>query len=107
MRKNATILFVLALLLTGALVLYAGKAPAPSYFVSLSSDTTTVLDLNEATAHQLATLPGIGETIAQRIVQYREEHGPFAATEEIMNVSGIGPAKYEKIRQRLTVRSSP
>ena len=53
----------------------------------------TPLDLNTATAEELTALPGIGEALAQRIVDYREAHGPFEAVEDIMNVSGIGEGK--------------
>lgn len=53
----------------------------------------TPLDLNTATAEDLTALPGIGEALAQRIVDYREAHGPFEAVEDIMNVSGIGEGK--------------
>ena len=61
------------------------------------------LDLNTAAAAELAALPGIGEALAERIVAYRTEHGPFASTEEIMEVSGIGPGKFEGLKDRITV----
>lgn len=48
------------------------------------------LDLNTATAEELETLPSIGPARAKRIVDYREEHGPFRYVEELRNVSGIG-----------------
>lgn len=48
------------------------------------------LDLNTATAEELETLPSIGPARAQRIVEYREEHGPFRYVEDLRNVSGIG-----------------
>jgi len=56
------------------------------------------LDLNAATAAQLAALPGIGDALAARIVAYREEHGAFASVEELTDVSGIGEGKLETIR---------
>ena len=61
------------------------------------------LDLNTAPAEELAKLPGIGEALAERIVAYREEHGPFEAVEDLMNVSGIGEKKLEGLRDRVTV----
>ena len=51
------------------------------------------LDLNRATREELMELPGIGEVMADRILDYRREHGPFSAVEELLNVSGIGPKK--------------
>lgn len=54
-------------------------------------------------AAQLEALDGIGPTLAQRIVAYREEHGPFADIESIMDVNGIGEGIFETIRQQITV----
>ncbi len=61
------------------------------------------LDLNSATAEELAQLPGIGEELARRIVEYRAENGPFEAVEEIMEVSGIGEGKFTALEDRITV----
>ena len=52
---------------------------------------------------RLEALDGIGPTLAQRIVPYREEHGPFADIESIMDVNGIGEGIFETIRQQITV----
>ena len=56
------------------------------------------LNLNTADAEALCALPGIGETLAGRILAFREAHGPFAAPEELMLVEGIGEKRYERIR---------
>lgn len=69
-----------------------------------SDKTGGLLNLNTATAAELETLPGIGAVLAQRIVDYRTEHGPFSAVEDIMKVSGIGDKKYEAIESLITVR---
>ena len=63
----------------------------------------TFIDINTATAQELEGLPGIGEVLAARIVAYREEHGPFQRTDQLMAVRGIGPVKYEEIRHLVTV----
>lgn len=60
------------------------------------------LNLNTATVEQLETLPGIGPSLAQRIVDYRAEHGPFATIEAVMDVPGIGEGKFEAIKDLIT-----
>lgn len=64
------------------------------------------LDLNTATAAELQELPGIGEVIAQRIIDYRDLCGRFLDPEQLMEVYGIGEAKYEKLRDLVTVRNT-
>ena len=61
------------------------------------------ININTATAEELTELPRIGEVTAARIVKWREENGPFATTEELMNVQGIGERVYERIRPHVTV----
>lgn len=63
----------------------------------------TPLDLNTAKVEELMLLPGIGETLAGRIVAYRKEHGPFIAKEDVMNVDGIGRGTYEEIQNLIEV----
>jgi competence protein ComEA len=61
------------------------------------------VDLNTATAKELESLPGIGEVLAGRIVEYRNANGPFKAIEDIMNVAGIKEAVFAQIRDLVTV----
>jgi competence protein ComEA len=61
------------------------------------------IDVNRAEPWLLEALPGIGAVTAQNIVDYRAQNGPFRTTEEILQVSGIGPATFEKIRDYITV----
>jgi competence protein ComEA len=65
--------------------------------------TEPLININTAITAELETLPRIGPTMAQRIVEYREANGPFAAIEEIQNVPGIGPATFEGLKDRITV----
>jgi competence ComEA-like helix-hairpin-helix protein len=61
------------------------------------------VDLNQATAEELGTLPGVGPVLARRIVAYREEQGNFQSVEELAAVPGIGRTAYERLADRLTV----
>ena len=65
--------------------------------------TTDLININTASSAELEALPGIGPTTAQKIIAYREQNGPFINTEDIINVSGIGPGTYERIKDLITV----
>lgn len=67
-------------------------------------DSQGLLDINLATAAELMELPGIGQTRADAIIAYREDHGAFACKEDIMQVTGIKGATYEKIEDYITTR---
>ncbi|HXE58617.1 MAG TPA: helix-hairpin-helix domain-containing protein [Gemmatimonadales bacterium] len=62
------------------------------------------VDLNTATIEQLQALPGIGPVKARAIVKYRDTHGPFASTESLGQVAGIGPALAARLRGLVMVR---
>ena len=61
------------------------------------------VNINTATAEQLDTLPGIGESTAQKIIADREANGPFSSPEDLKRVSGIGDKKYAELADRITV----
>ena len=61
------------------------------------------MNINTASKEELMNISGIGESKAEGIIKYREEHGPFSKIEDIQNVSGIGTAMYEKIKNYITV----
>jgi competence protein ComEA len=62
-----------------------------------------LVDLNTATVAELDTLPGLGSVLAQRIVDYREQHGGFGTVEQLRDVDGIGDARFAELRDRVTV----
>ena len=62
------------------------------------------VDINTATADDLQKVPGIGETLAGRIIEFREEHGRFEKVDDLLNVRGIGVASLEKLRSHLVVK---
>ena len=61
------------------------------------------IDLNRAEVWLLEALPGIGETRAQAIIDYRQQNGPFNNIKELIKVEGIGTTTYEKIKHLITV----
>lgn len=64
------------------------------------------IDLNSATAGDLDALPGIGPALAQRLVDYRQAHGPFKKVDDLINVSGIGSKLLEKIKLHLIIETA-
>ena len=68
------------------------------------SDGTVRLDINLATAAEFAELPEIGETLAQRIIEYRDAHGAFDKIDDLMNVSGLGQKKFDAIAPYIGVK---
>lgn len=71
---------------------------------STSDMSSKKVNINTATQEELDTLPGIGPSIASKIIDYREQNGKFNSIEEIKEVSGIGEAKYEKIKDSITIK---
>lgn len=67
------------------------------------ASTTELININTASQAELESLPGIGPTTAQKIIAYRDANGPFINAEDIINVSGIGPGTYERIKDLITV----
>ena len=76
-------------------------APIATVENAAIEDGGYLLNINTAKVHELDTLPGIGEVLAERIVAYREAHGPFASVDELDHVEGIGDGTLEPIRRFL------
>lgn len=68
---------------------------------------SALINVNTAALDELDTLPGIGPVIAQRIIDYREENGPFTTTSQLTLVSGIGVDRLNKILDYITVGGTP
>lgn len=64
---------------------------------------TELVNVNTATPEELETLPGIGEVLAQAIIAYREENGPFTSVDQLIDVSGIGEVTLEEMREFVAV----
>ncbi len=74
-----------------------------SYTLDTSDDGNSLININTATKEQLMTLSGIGESRAESIITYRDTVGAFLSIEDIMNVSGIKEAAFEKIKDNISV----
>ncbi len=124
--EQRVILFLSATLLIGAGIRFYQEAYPPtrqfdyrsadSSFAAfrdrLASDTIQkqtgtagpLLDINSASKDELVGLPGIGKTLAERIVLFRENEGEFASVEDLQKVKGISKKKLEKLKPYITVR---
>ena len=67
-----------------------------------ATGSAALIDINTATAQQLQTLPGIGATLAGRIVDHRNQHGPFSSPAELLDVEGIGQGRLSAILDYIT-----
>jgi competence protein ComEA len=96
-------------LLGGSTGILKASTPTRAPFTVISTMTTatvspgSLVNINTATAQQLDALPGIGPVVAQSIITYRQQHGPFQHIEDIMNVPGIGPATFDSMQTLITV----
>ena len=94
----------------GAQILVPKQAPVgasvpgvPTGAPAGASGATAKINVNTADATQLEELPGIGEVLAQAIIDYRTDNGPFTSVDELEDVSGIGPSTLEDIREQVIV----
>jgi competence protein ComEA len=99
-----TCLAVLALVaVSGASPATFAQQPAPAQESADAPRSASTVNINTATAEQLAALPGIGPKTAERILEYRQKNGSFKKIEELMNVKGIGEKSFLKLKPRITV----
>ncbi len=77
----------------------------------LSAETVTVaaavgakININTADVKELMKLPGVGRSLAEKIVQYRDAHGPFKKATDLRKVEGVGNGLWEKNRERIVVK---
>lgn len=70
--------------------------------IPTAATSTGIVNINTASIDELQTLPGIGPVLAQRIIDYRTEHGSFQAPEELTKVDGIGASRLEAILDLIT-----
>lgn len=98
---------ILCLVLALSLFVYLGQRPRVQTIAPLHDADYELLrriemvDVNSAGVQELNRLPGIGEGLAQRIIAYRDENGPFSCIEDLMDVPGIGEGKFDAIREKI------
>lgn len=93
MRKSLPLLTTILLVFTLGAVAFADDVQAAS----------GVVNINTADASQLAKLPRVGTKAAQRIIDYRTEHGPFQKSSDLMQVKGFGDKRFEQLRPYIVV----
>ena len=98
-----TVLFVLAMALTWLLTPRTARGDYEIEAEQPTEDAAQLrmVNINTAGVDELDSLPGIGPVLAQRIVDYRTEHGSFRSAEELMQVEGIGRATMESIQDHI------
>ncbi len=102
-RTVAVGTLVVFLAATGPSSAQTPATPAPAPTPASAAKANAIVNLNTATAADLESLPGIGASTAQRILEYRQKSGGFKKVEELMNVKGIGEKSFLKIKSRVTV----
>ncbi len=100
-RRILTFTLLTALVAASALAAVGTESFAASAAVADKHDK---ININTASAKDLQKLDGIGRTVAERIVHYREEHGPFKRGEDLRKVEGVGAALWERNRDRIVVK---
>jgi competence protein ComEA len=99
MRMVMMVLFVLGL----AAGVDAEQEPTRRAAPAAKASAAAPINLNTATVGQLETLPGIGKSTAERILEYRDKSGGFKKVEDLMNVRGIGEKSFLKLKPLVTI----
>lgn len=98
MRKSLHMITLSLVLAVFAVSAFAGtEAGAPV------AQASGVVNINTADAEQLALLPRVGEKAAQRIIEYRTQHGPFKKTSDLLQVKGFGAKTYERLSPYIAI----
>lgn len=118
MKKAAWLLLTITAIFIAVLLgMFIGKNYSKEYVALSGSSADTVpaatseatsgnngkLNINSASLSELTMLPGIGEVLAQNIIDYRKEHGAFAAVEDLLLVDGIGEKRLNEILEYITL----
>jgi competence protein ComEA len=99
------IVFAVLVVLACALAPLAAQ-DAPRRTSPASPAVAAPINLNSASVAQLETLPGIGKSTAERIIEYRQKNGSFKKVEDLMNVRGVGEKSFLKLKPLVTVSAA-
>ena len=116
--EKLAIIFLSALLLAGSILLYIKHSRTLKNITITQGNIKEEFTLqeveerlkasrriyiNSTDKEQLTNIPGIGEVLAARIIAYRDSHGKFYAAEDLLEVEGVGPKKFDKIKEYIKV----
>jgi competence protein ComEA len=104
MKSGQTLLSALIVVLGAAASVIGGGAGADGTELKASVAVGEKVNINTAGVKELMTLAGVGRSVAEKIVQYREAHGPFQKPEELRRVQGVGAGLWERNRERIVVK---
>jgi competence protein ComEA len=102
-RTVVTLAVVAAAIAASPAVLSAQDKPAAASRATAKAVPAGPVNINTASAAEFEVLPGIGATMAARIVEYRQKNGPFKKIEDLMNVRGLGEKNFLKLKPQLTL----
>ena len=97
---------ILGIAVSAAVASAQNKATTSKAAATVTATATAPVNLNTATVEQLATIPGVGPKMAERIIDYRQKNGGFKKVEDLMNVSGVGEKSFLKMKPLITVTAA-
>lgn len=108
-QKFASFVVLCAVFLCLCAGVFAGRnvpGSIPALVPAAVEEVSSLIDLNQADAAALMTLPGIGRTLAARILEYRVQNGPFTSLSQLLNINGLGEARLEALLPYITAGGS-
>ncbi|MFA5100389.1 MAG: ComEA family DNA-binding protein [Candidatus Omnitrophota bacterium] len=102
-QERRVVLFLMIVVLSGTAIDYVRKQCAPLRAAFCLEESYGKININSADKEAMKEISGIGDTIAQRIIDYRRANGPFDDIEDLRNVKGLEGSRYERIKEAICV----